>query len=718
MKVHIILNSHLDPVWLWTWPQGLDEVLATARTACDILDDYPETIITRGEAWFYAMVQEHDPVLFKRIRSQVAAGRLQPVGGWWIQPDCNLPTAMSFLKHGDFAGEYFQQNLGVRPTVGYNVDSFGHAATLPDFYRAAGIDSYVMMRPQEHEMHLPSNLFTWESPSGQQLTTFRVSRAYCTTGETENIARNLEETLKDTDPKVGHTMCFVGVGDHGGGPARREIEWLREHRHYRPDVELVFSHPRAFFDAVKKSKVKLPVVKGELQHHSIGCYSVVHRMKSEMRRAEELIGQAEFMTARHPELVPAHTRENLDAAWKHILFNQFHDILAGSSIRSAYEQAWDELGAAKTTARQVLVHATRAMHRQLKPNPAQQLMFVNASDRPFNGYIEFEPWIGYLWAEPSKPAVWRLENEDGSLLPAQQNTPEAALPVFHLTTRVEIPAGGVKVVRIKHDRPDRIPAQVTAKKNQLTAGPLEVRTNAGGVSALNLDGRKFLQSALKVVAIDDPSDTWTHNQSSYGRKPAGTFTSDAAWNVRGNGPLAAFTSKEMMLDHSSLLWENKLYAGETILRLKLRLNWTGLHQIVKLIIPPAFKPEVRYYGIPGATLERRLNGEEYPIHNFLAVSGQDGALAVVSRDVFAADVQPNGTIRLTLLRSPYYAHHTPFVVVPGSTYPVCDRGEHEYQISLIPMKKWSPAAVEAEAYRQTQPVWFTESTLGCKRELL
>ena len=102
MQVHLILNSHLDPVWLWRRAQGLDEVLGTARTACDLLDQYPRLIITRGEMWFYENVEKCDPALFERIRRHVATGRWRIVGGWYVQPDCNLTGEHAFAKHHEF----------------------------------------------------------------------------------------------------------------------------------------------------------------------------------------------------------------------------------------------------------------------------------------------------------------------------------------------------------------------------------------------------------------------------------------------------------------------------------------------------------------------------------------------------------------------------------------------------------------------------------------
>ena len=138
LTIHMIGNAHIDPVWMWQWPAGLDEALNICRTACDLLDTYPEFKVTRGEAWVYEQVRRIDSKLFARIKAHVAAGRWGVVNGWWVQADCNLPTAASFIKQGQVGRAWFKEHLGAAVTVGYQVDSFGHNANLPVFLHKAG----------------------------------------------------------------------------------------------------------------------------------------------------------------------------------------------------------------------------------------------------------------------------------------------------------------------------------------------------------------------------------------------------------------------------------------------------------------------------------------------------------------------------------------------------------------------------------------------------
>ncbi len=717
MRVHIILNSHLDPVWLWQWPQGVDEVIATTRTACDILDDYPEAIITRGEAWYYETLANNAPMLLDRVKRHIATGRWQAVGGWYIQPDCNLPGPESFRMQADFSRPIFEK-LGFDVTVGYNVDSFGHAATLPDFYCEAGMDAYVMMRPQPHEMTLPGNTFIWESPNGNRITTYRISRAYCSTGSIENIAKNIDTTLEEVTPGMNDCMCFIGVGDHGGGPTRKELDWLLEHRNYAEGVELVFSHPRAFFDAVADSGIELPVVKGELQQHSIGCYSVVRQVKTEVRKCETLLTQAENITATYLEQAPADAEDRLMQAWSPLLFNQFHDILAGTSIKSAYEHAFGELGGARSIALKLGSETLRRVNNELPPCEDQRAVFYNSSNLPFRGYVEFEPWLGYEWCGDTLFKI-HLVDENEQEIPYQRITPEAAIKLIRLVIPLEIAPLSRRIIRIRHDRDYAPTSKLEGSSEKLDNGVVSVDLSTGGVGQLSFGQTDYLAGNINFAVIADESDTWTHGLKGFGTEVKYEMSKDHdEFLVMEQGSLMGTALNSWSCPAGTVTMEARILAGEPILRLNVRVNWHGLHNLLKLRLRPAFPVKSWTGGCPGGMVEREADARELPMFNFMTVKGDGQSLAVVSRDVFGCDVHPDGEIRLTLLRSPYFAHHEPFVPPAISNYPVCDQGVHDFEIALLPMAAPDQAQIDAEINRQTQPVWFTETTYGCRRELL
>ncbi len=381
--VHLILNAHIDPVWLWPWQGGMDEALATCRSACDRLDRHPDVVFTRGEAWIYQVVERIDPPLFERIKRHVEAGRWEIVGGWWIQPDCNLPGELGMRRQIELGRDYFLSRFGLFTRIAYNVDSFGHAAALPRLMRAYGQDRYVMMRPQEHEMALPARLFRWRgNGEDPDVVVFRIAHNY----ETSEISdAHVLASLEALPTEARHTMCFVGVGDHGGGPTERQIAWCREHEYAFAGSRLVFSSPSRFFDAIEAQELSLETVTGELQHHAIGCYTVTRSVKTGVRGAEHRLRQAELVAASDPGADGA--QERINEGWRQVCFNHFHDTLGGTCIPSAYPQIEDQLGSAKATADEIIQFGFRRRAAGLPDDARQRLVLLNASDSPFRGYV-------------------------------------------------------------------------------------------------------------------------------------------------------------------------------------------------------------------------------------------------------------------------------------------------------------------------------------------
>ena len=110
-KLFIVCNAHLDPVWLWDWQEGAIAALATFRTAADICEEYDGFVFCHNEALLYEWVEEYEPELFCRIQKLVAAGKWYIIGGWYLQPDCNLPSGESILRQIKTGLQYFKKHL-------------------------------------------------------------------------------------------------------------------------------------------------------------------------------------------------------------------------------------------------------------------------------------------------------------------------------------------------------------------------------------------------------------------------------------------------------------------------------------------------------------------------------------------------------------------------------------------------------------------------------
>ena len=286
--LHLIGNAHIDPVWLWQWPEGFEEIRATFRAAVDLMDEDPEMTFTADSAAYYAWIEEIDPALFERIRARVADGRWELAGAMWVEPDCNIPSGESFVRHLLVSQSFFQTRFGRRARVGVNVDPFGHTIGLPQLLRRAGLEAYVFMRPGPHEQPLPAPMFRWRGPDGTELPTLRIPHEYCS--PREDLTYHLDKVVAQLPPDWREFVAFYGVGNHGGGPTRANLASIRRLARAGQGPKLAFDTLEPFVDSVVLPAAgSLPVWDDDLQHHAVGCYSAHSGIKRWNRRAENLL---------------------------------------------------------------------------------------------------------------------------------------------------------------------------------------------------------------------------------------------------------------------------------------------------------------------------------------------------------------------------------------------------------------------------------------------
>jgi alpha-mannosidase len=415
-------NAHIDPVWLWQWPEGYQEVRATFQSAIDRMTEYPDFVFTHTSVLFLAWVEETDPELFARIRERVAEGRWQVIGGWWVEPDCNIPSGESFVRQALYGQRYLHDRFGITATTGANVDSFGHNASIPQLLRRSGMDTYVFLRPgPEENGALPGPVFQWESPDGSRVLAYRIPHEYCAPrGELEE---HLEKALAQLPADGEELMVFYGVGNHGGGPTKANLDSIARlnERDAAPRLEL--SSVRRFFDAVAANG-DVPTWAGELQHHSVGCYTSHSGVKRWNRRAENLLQRAEKWSVVADVLgAQPYPRDKLTEAWKLLLFNQFHDTLAGTSIASAYEDARDQIGHASSIAALAFNRAIQSLSRQIAiplEVDMRPVVVFNAHPWPVRADVELE----YAWM---KQDGVRVADDSGAAVPVQTTQPETTM---------------------------------------------------------------------------------------------------------------------------------------------------------------------------------------------------------------------------------------------------------------------------------------------------
>ena len=694
--LHIVGHSHIDAAWLWPWRDGADTALTTFRSALNRMKETPDFCYTHSSSAHYRWVQRADPAMFAEIQQRVREGRWEVVGGWPVEPDCNIPSTESFIRHSLFGKQYCQRALGVDVNIGFNPDSFGHAAGLPTILKRAGYGYYVFMRPQEHEMKLPL-VYWWEGPDGSRVLVNRIWRNY------DSDAGDIRSAAAGAfAPGLDHAAFFLGVGDHGGAITKEQIRAILELRKDATLPELRFSTLRDFFHAVESSPAfaSLPVVKGELQHHARGCYSANGEGKFLNRRAERWLGQAESIAVigslHHGRAYPA---EQYAESWWKVLFCQFHDMMAGTSLYSDYDDVRDSVGYACEVAQTSRVETLEAMARRVDLSSVEESAVFAYNSLPWRrkALLEF-----YADKDPSGNApITHLRAKDGSKVPAQWR-PAASMTQFlpRISAWVDLPACGYKVFELAHGE---------EPKPEPFSDFVTINDSGFGISSLKApDGTELLAGPLGLVAIADTSDTWAHGISQF-RQEMGrsTFISST---VIENGPVTRVTRQRARWQDSEIVLDIAQFAGCDFVELRFVIDWHEHEQMLKLEIPIALAGPRVFAKVPGQVLERRVNGEEEPYQDWAAVqgkaSGSDYTLALLNNQTYSYDCL-NGLLRTVLIRSAPYARHNPAQVPHNDNNAWQDQGRQERRFWLIAGKgAWQELALDRRAEELQTPGEF------------
>ncbi|MCZ7575222.1 MAG: hypothetical protein M5U01_42270 [Ardenticatenaceae bacterium] len=711
--LHMIGNAHLDPVWLWQWQEGFQETKATFRSALDRMKEYDDFIFTSSTAAKYEWIEKNDPQMFEEIKARVAEGRWQIVGGWWVQADCNLPGGESFVRQALYGQRYFKEKLGVTARVGYNVDSFGHHGMLPQILKKSGLEYYVFMRPAPHEKGLPGPLFWWESHDGSRVLAYRIPFEYCSSGaDLEKYVLRCAGELKEP---FNELMCFYGIGNHGGGPTRANLESI--HRLNRePDLpELVLSTPDCFFRRICTKALPLPVVHDDLQNHAIGCYAAHAGVKRWNRQAETLLVTAEKFSAIAERVTGQPYPTDFAQAWKDVLFNQFHDILAGTSIEAAYEDARNMYGEALSIAGRGLNYAIQSLAWKIDIEPEagmRPVVVFNPHSWPSRVNVELE--FGVLHDGSI------LVDDEGRRVPMQTvQSWAAARRRNRLSFIADLPPIGYRVYRVLPGSASSEvqPIQATDTSLENDRYRLELDPNTGWISSL-YDKKKQFQlfrgAAARPVVIDDTSDTWGHDIFHF-NIVAGAFTARSVRLVE-HGPVKSVIRVESEYGASRLIQDFTMYRELDQIDVVATVDWREHFKLLKLSFPVNLDFIRTTFEIPYGHIEREANGLEQPGQSWIDLSGVANGLgdlyglSILNDSKYSFDVH-NKEASLTVLRSPIYAHHTPFVPPPQGNYAFIDQGIQHFTYTLLPhVASWEQTGtVKRAAELNQRPITLIET---------
>lgn len=352
LSVHVIGHSHIDMNWLWTWPDTMNVILRDFNSILAIMDDYPELTFTHSQPATYEVVRQQAPELFARMLERIQEGRWEPATMTWVEGDENMASGEALARQLLEGVSYSRKTLGYEPTTFLAPDTFGHPANLPQLAASAGAKRYYHHRCNPGAAD-PWPAYWWEGADGTRLLGISTP-----TYNGEIRARDLAETaLRALKHGQKQSLHFHGIGDHGGGPAKHNLDALRrfQRRPLLPSAHC--STLAAYTDELLESGVPLPVQRGEMNTIFEGCYTTHADIKRYNRAGENLLCTADTLSA----LSCIETGNALEEAWHKVLFNQFHDLLDGSAIHESYEKSAADFEEVCSAARAVTEEALKVL---------------------------------------------------------------------------------------------------------------------------------------------------------------------------------------------------------------------------------------------------------------------------------------------------------------------------------------------------------------------
>ena len=700
---YLVGNAHLDPIWQWRWQEGSMEAKATLRSALDRLATFPEFRFVCSSASIFQWIEEFAPEMLEEIKERIQQGRFIIVGGWHVQPDCNLPSGEAFARQSLYSQRYFKETFGVTAAVGYCVDSFGHCATLPMILKKSGMDTYIFMRPAPEEKAMDSDVFEWTAPDGASVTAYRILDPYCAKFDTlEALESRIAYLDEHTNSELPIIPLFYGVGNHGGGPTIRHLELLREYARKYPEKRLIYSDLNDFFAHVRAVGQPLPTYTGDLQHHASGCYAAEPRVKNGIRRAEnDLLAAENYSTLASALCSKVPKTEAFHQAWNAVCFCHFHDSMGGCSIKEAHEDTLDMLGMAKYTAAVQENNALQTISWKIDTHSrrlGQPLVVFNPHGFPVTDAVQVNGAFDTVRDAAGTPIPSQKVLSSSQECYGRPDTlfhaavPSLGYRVYYLSNDTEPPVWESSVCAALQDgcANANIP-WVTALENEYYR--IQFDNHNGYIRSFTHKetGKELIcgHAAVPTVIDEYYHDTWSHAKNFFADELA--RFSDAQVTVLESGPIRATVKVVSHYNQSALTQYFSLEAGKRQLSVRANVNWQEKHKMLKLAWPMAVENPSAFYEIPFGIIERPCDGEEEPGLQWTAVKGTNGGFALLNSSTYSSSVK-GSTLYQTVLRSPVFGDHGR-ARTPESDYMA--QGVTEFRYCLMPLGETWAEVIQA-----------------------
>jgi alpha-mannosidase len=688
-------HAHLDLAWLWPLEETRRKARRTFASVLGLMDHYGDFTFNQSSAQLYEWVEKDAPELFERVKERVAEERWEPVGGSWVEPDCQIPSGESFVRQLFYGQRHFEERLGRRCSVAWFPDTFGYSPGLPQLLRGAGLTGFFTYKLNWSETnHFPYDLFVWEGIDGSRV----VAHTFENPGTDYNgdiTPRDLYGTWCNFRGKRHHpeSLFSFGWGDGGGGPSEKMLENFDRLKSFPAMPRLRMARVDEFFASLPEGGLPKWVGELYLELHR-GTLTTQAKVKKHNREAEHRLLEAEAFATLSALAGAQYPAEELEGLWKLLLLNQFHDILPGTSISEVYEDAHQQLEASVNGAEELRDKALLRLASGMAA-AGEVVTVANAAlhPRPLTALLPVDSEVG-------------ITDADGISLPTQRIA-EGLL--IHGPDR-EVP--GLGWVSLALGEETASPVATSGVEVGATTGEafienelLRVEISADGGLGRVYDkeaGREVLDgSGNRLCAYADKPPNWDAWDIQVDYETEGEEVPGAhRIQVVEYGPLRGAVRVERRFGGSGISQTYKLLSDSRRLDIETHVDWHERQVLLRALFPVGVRShEATFetmYGVVKRPTHRNTSWDgarfEVCAHRFCDLSEPGYGVALLNDGKYGHSARDN-VLGISLLRSPLYPD------------PFSDEGEHRFTYSLLPHPAdWTQAGVAREAFALNSPL--------------
>lgn len=686
-------QSHLDLAWLWPWEETRRKCARTISTQIALAEEYEEYKFLLCEPPIMENIKENYPELYERLLKKVKDGAFIPEGGMYVEPDTNLVSGESLIRQCLYGRKWFREELDTDSCLVWLPDCFGFSGQLPQIMKGCRLRYFTtqkMARALKGCEEFPYNTFWWEGIDGTRILTHFFKKNNARLDPFEMITRWEEDRVQQEN--IDTFLFPFGFGDGGGGPTREMAEVARRVKDLEGAPRTRMESPVKFFERLEKEGTVKEVYRGELYlpwHR--GTYTSQAKVKRDNRRAELALREAESWSsiAGFLNLGP-NRREELERLWKKLLFNQFHDIIPGTSITRVYEDAERDF-------REILKETEKISEvskRKLTGAAGHSFLVFNSLSWEREELVElpFRKNYGFY--------------QNGARLMAQAMGDQALVPV-------KVPSFGYTSVEVIPEQKEVLPHTGCGIRKEGGVFFLENQYITAGINSLGEvislvereTGTEYAADVCNKLCmyqdINVDYDAW--EMSSFYKELPIELSKDSEIRVIENGPLMAVLEVRRVLHHSPMTQRIALAYNSRRLDFITEIEWNETHKLLKAAFSADIRAdeaveEIQFGYVKRPTHQnRRYDADRFEVcaHRYTAL-WEPGRTAAVLNDCKYGISTSGNSMELTLLKAPVWPDM------------YADQGIHRFTYSFYVISRdFSQSGVIREGMQLNNPLSFS-----------